>query len=104
MTTTQFSSEARSQYRAKAYAAANAESPLAPITIPRRDPGEHDVQIEILFCGICHSDLHTVRSEWSVPTVYPCIPGHEIVGRITKVGSAVTKFKPGDIAGSRLHG
>ena len=104
MTTTQFSSEARSQYRAKAYAPANAESPLAPITIPRRDPGEHDVQIEILFCGICHSDLHTVRSEWSVPTVYPCIPGHEIVGRITKVGSAVTKFKPGDIAASRLHG
>jgi alcohol dehydrogenase (NADP+) len=99
MTTTQFSSEARRQYKAKAYAAASAKSPLAPITIPRRDPGEHDVQIEILFCGICHSDLHSVRSEWSaMPTVYPIVPGHEIVGRVTKVGSEVTKFKPGDIA------
>src|SRR6187200_2053557 len=99
MTTTQFSSEAYSQYKAKAYAAASAKSPLAPITVPRRDPGEHDVQIEILFCGICHSDLHTVRSEWSaMPTVYPCVPGHEIVGHVAKVGSAVTKFKPGDIA------
>ena len=62
--------------------------------------GEDDVQIEILFCGICHSDLHTVRNEWSdtMPTVYPCVPGHEIVGRVTKVGSAVSKFKPGDLA------
>jgi uncharacterized zinc-type alcohol dehydrogenase-like protein len=99
MSTTQFSAESRGQYNAKAYSAASAKSPLAPTTIPRRDPGEHDVQIEILFCGICHSDLHTVRNEWSsVPTVYPCLPGHEIVGRITKVGSAVTKFKPGDLA------
>jgi alcohol dehydrogenase (NADP+) len=98
-TTTQFSPESRSQYKAKAYSAASAKSPLAPMTIPRRDPGEHDVQIEILFCGICHSDLHTVRSEWSaMPTVYPCVPGHEIVGRVIKVGSAVSKFKPGDIA------
>ena len=98
-TTTQFISESRGQYKAKAYSAASAKSPLAPMTIPRRDPGEHDVQIEILFCGICHSDLHTVRSEWSaMPTVYPCVPGHEIVGRVIKVGSAVTKFKPGDIA------
>jgi uncharacterized zinc-type alcohol dehydrogenase-like protein len=98
-TTTQFSPESRSQYKAKAYSAASAKSPLAHMTIPRRDPGEHDVQIEILFCGICHSDLHTVRSEWSaMPTVYPCVPGHEIVGRVIKVGSAVTKFKPGDIA------
>jgi uncharacterized zinc-type alcohol dehydrogenase-like protein len=99
MTTTQFSSESRGQYKAKAYAAASAKSPLAPITIPRRDPGEHDVQLVILFCGICHSDLHQVRNEWSaMPTVYPCVPGHEIVGRVTKVGSAVTKFRPGDIA------
>jgi len=82
-----------------AYSAASATSPLAPTTIARRDPGEHDVQIEILYCGICHSDLHQVRNEWSsMPTVYPCIPGHEIVGRVTKVGSAVTKFKPGDLA------
>ncbi len=87
-------------YKAKAYSVAGATSPFAPITIARRDPSEHDVQIEILFCGICHSDLHQVRSEWSgMPTVYPCVPGHEIVGRVTKIGSAVTKFKPGDLAG-----
>jgi len=99
MSTTQFTSESRSQYRAKGYSAASAISPLAPTVISRRDPGDHDVQIEILFCGICHSDLHQVRNEWSVmPTVYPCIPGHEIVGKVTKVGSAVTKFKPGDLA------
>ena len=87
-------------YNAKAYSAASAKSPLASATIPRRDPTEHDVQIEILFCGICHSDLHQVRNEWSgfMPTVYPCVPGHEIVGRVTKVGSAVKKFKPGDRA------
>ena len=78
----------------------DATSPLAFTTIPRRKPTEHDVQIEILFCGICHSDLHSVRNEWSefMPTVYPIVPGHEIVGRVTKVGSAVTKFKPGDLA------
>jgi alcohol dehydrogenase (NADP+) len=87
-------------YNAKAYSAASATSPLASTTIPRRDPTEHDVQIEILFCGICHSDLHQVRNAWSnvMPTVYPCVPGHEIVGRVTKVGSGVTKFKPGDLA------
>ncbi len=85
---------------AKAYSAAGATSPLASTTISRRHPTEHDVQIEILFCGICHSDLHQVRNEWSaaIPTVYPCVPGHEIVGRVTKVGSAVSKFKPGDLA------
>src|ERR687892_1464555 len=101
MSTIQFSPESRGQYKAKAYSAASATSPLALTTIPRREPGEDDVQIEILFCGICHSDLHTVRNEWSdsgVPTVYPCVPGHEIVGRVTRVGSAVTKFKPGDLA------
>jgi uncharacterized zinc-type alcohol dehydrogenase-like protein len=88
-------------YNAKAYSAASATSPLASTTIPRRDPTERDVEIEILFCGICHSDLHTVRNEWSsiMPTVYPCVPGHEIVGRVTKVGSAVTRFKSGDLAG-----
>ena len=87
-------------FNAKAYSAASATSPLASTKIVRRDPTEHDVQIEILFCGICHSDLHQVRNEWSgvMPTVYPCVPGHEIVGRITKVGSAVSKFKPGDLA------
>ncbi len=87
-------------YKAKAYAAGSATSPLASTTVTRRDPTERDVQIEILFCGICHSDLHQVRNEWSgvMPTVYPCVPGHEIVGRVTRVGSAVTGFKPGDLA------
>ena len=86
-------------HKAKAYSASSATSPLASDTIPRRDPTERDVQIEILFCGICHSDLHQVRNEWSgvMPTVYPCVPGHEIVGRVTKAGSAVTKYKPGDL-------
>jgi len=84
---------------AKAYSAASATSPLAGTTIPRRDLTEHDVQIEILFSGICHSDLHSVRNEWSefMPTVYPIVPGHEIVGRVTQVGSAVTKYKAGDL-------
>src|SRR5512136_507476 len=88
-------------YKVKAYSAASATSPLASTQIPRRDTTERDVQIEILFCGICHSDLHSVRNEWSsiMPTVYPIVPGHEIVGRVTKVGPAVTKFKPGDLAG-----
>ena len=87
-------------YKAKAYSAVSAISPLASATIPRRDPTDQDVQMEILFCGICHSDLHQVRNEWSgvMPTVYPCVPGHEIVGRVTKVGSAVAKFKVGDLA------
>jgi uncharacterized zinc-type alcohol dehydrogenase-like protein len=87
-------------YKAKAYSATSATAPLASATIPRRDPADHDVQIEILFCGICHSDLHQVRNEWQgvMPTVYPCVPGHEIVGRVTKVGPAVKRFKPGDLA------
>src|SRR5215203_2803457 len=87
-------------YNAKAYAATSPTSAVAPTTIPRRDPDEYDVQIEILFCGICHSDLHTVRDEWrdSMPTVYPVVPGHEIVGRVTKVGSGVKRYKAGDIA------
>src|ERR1700728_3416744 len=86
--------------KANAYSAASATSPLAATTIPRREPTPNDVQIEILFCGICHSDLHSVRNEWSefMPTVYPIVPGHEIVGRVTKVGSAVKKFKAGDLA------
>ena len=67
------------------------------LAFPRREPTPRDVQIEILYCGICHSDLHYARNEWSslMQTVYPCVPGHEIVGRVTKVGSAVTKFKAG---------
>ena len=87
-------------YKSKAYSAVSATSPLASTNIKRRDPSAHDVQIEILFCGICHSDLHQVRNEWSsiMPTVYPIVPGHEIVGRVTKVGSAITKYKPGELA------
>src|SRR5712691_9222563 len=87
-------------YKAKAYSAASQTSPLASTTIPRRDPTERDVQIEILYCGICHSDLHSVRNEWSefMATNYPIVPGHEILGRVTRVGSAVTKYKPGDLA------
>ena len=88
-------------YKAKAYSAASATAPLASDTIQRREATPRDVQIEILFCGICHSDLHQVRDEWHsvMPTVYPCIPGHEIVGRVTKVGGEVTKYKPGDMVG-----
>jgi len=87
-------------YKAKAYAASGATSPLGATTIERREPKDTDVQIEILFCGICHSDVHQARNEWSgvMPTMYPCVPGHEIVGRVTRVGSAVKKFKPGDLA------
>ena len=88
-------------YDARAYAATSATSPLAATTIPRRIPTDHDVQIDILFCGICHSDLHYVRDEWHdfMPTVYPCVPGHEIVGRVERVGTAVTRLKAGDLVG-----
>ncbi len=86
-------------YSTRAYSAASATSRLASTTIPRREPTETDVQIEILFCGICHSDLHYVRNEWEtfLPTVYPCVPGHEIIGRVVKAGSGVTKYKAGDV-------
>ena len=88
-------------YDAKAYSAASATSPLESDKINRRDTNETDVQIEILFCGICHSDLHTVRNEWSevMPAVYPVVPGHEIVGKVTAVGSSVTKYQLGDLVG-----
>lgn len=82
---------------AKAYAAPSATSPLGPFALQRRDPQPNDVHIEILYCGVCHSDLHTARNEWQ-NTIYPCVPGHEIVGRVVRVGNAVKKFKPGDIA------
>jgi uncharacterized zinc-type alcohol dehydrogenase-like protein len=80
-----------------AYAAQSPSSPLAPFTIERRDPGPTDVQIDILYCGVCHSDLHTAKNEWK-ETLYPCVPGHEIVGRVTKIGNQVRKFKEGDVA------
>jgi len=84
---------------ARAFAAASPSSGMAPLTIPRRTPGPQDVQIEILYCGVCHSDLHIVRNEWenAMPTVYPCVPGHEIVGRVVKAGKGVKKFKEGDL-------
>ena len=93
-------------YKAKAYSAASATSPLARTAITRRDPTERDVQIEILFSGICHSDLHSVRNEWSEfsATTYPIVPGHEMVGRVTKVGAAVTKYQPGEGAAALLLG
>lgn len=81
----------------RAYAAQSATSPLAPATIARREPGATDVDIEILYCGVCHSDLHTARDEWH-GTIYPCVPGHEIVGRVTRVGAGVTRFRAGDVA------
>jgi alcohol dehydrogenase (NADP+) len=84
---------------AKAFLANSAKSPLVGGSIPRREVGANDVEFDILFCGVCHSDLHTARNEWAVwPTVYPCVPGHEIVGRVTKVGGKVKGFKPGDLA------
>lgn len=83
---------------AKAYAAQNEKSGLAPFKFERREPGAHDVLIDILYCGICHSDIHQVRNEWG-GSKYPMVPGHEIVGKVISVGSQVTKFKAGDLAG-----
>ncbi|MCB5186268.1 NAD(P)-dependent alcohol dehydrogenase [Methylobacillus gramineus] len=84
--------------KAISYAAHDPKSPLSPFAFERRAVGENDVQIEILYCGVCHSDLHQARDEWGNST-FPMVPGHEIVGRVTQVGSAVTKFKAGDLAG-----
>jgi uncharacterized zinc-type alcohol dehydrogenase-like protein len=88
-------------FTAKAFAAASPVSPLAATTIPRREPTPQDVHIDILYCGVCHSDLHTARDEWHavMPTTYPCVPGHEIVGRVSRVGAEVTRFKVGDLVG-----
>jgi uncharacterized zinc-type alcohol dehydrogenase-like protein len=82
----------------RAYAAFSADKPLGPLAIERRAPGPRDVQIDIAFCGVCHSDLHTVRSEWA-GTLYPCVPGHEIVGEVSAVGAEVTDFAVGDLVG-----
>lgn len=94
------SREPRSAQKVKAYAATSATSPLAPFLIPRREPQARDVEIQIQYCGICHSDVHQARNEWQsiMPTAYPCVPGHEIVGRVSKTGSGVKKFKEGDVA------
>ncbi|MGE0711390.1 MAG: NAD(P)-dependent alcohol dehydrogenase [Planctomycetota bacterium] len=84
-------------FTTRAYSAQSATSPLAPTTIQRRDPTPRDVRFQVLYCGICHSDLHSVRNEWESAN-YPMVPGHEIVGRVTEVGAEVTKFQPGDLA------
>ena len=81
-----------------AWGAHAADRPLESLQIERRAPAAHDVQIDIAYCGVCHSDLHTVRAEWA-GTVYPCVPGHEIVGRVSAVGGAVDGFKVGDLVG-----
>lgn len=88
-------------YKSKAFAATSPSSLLGGMEIQRRDILSNDVQIKIMYCGVCHSDLHTARDEWHamMPTIYPCVPGHEIVGRVTQVGSDVSKFKVGDIVG-----
>ena len=84
--------------KAEGFAAQSAEADLSHYHFERRDPAPHDIVIDILFCGVCHSDVHTVRSEWG-GTVYPCLPGHEIVGRVAGIGARVTKFKQGDLVG-----
>ena len=93
-------------FPAKAYGAASATSAIAPLSIKRRSPGPQDVQIEILYCGVCHSDLHQVRNEWqsALPTVYPCVPGHEIVGRVVAVGRYGQEVQDGRPRRRRLHG
>ena len=82
-----------------AYGVEHATSPVAPMAIERREPLEHDVLIEILYCGICHSDIHQARNEWGGHSLYPMVPGHEIIGRVSKIGSQVSKFKLGDLVG-----
>ncbi|HXH17766.1 MAG TPA: NAD(P)-dependent alcohol dehydrogenase [Chitinophagales bacterium] len=82
---------------AKGYAAQTAKSPLAPFAFQRREPGARDVHMDILYCGVCHSDIHQARDEWG-GSIFPMVPGHEIVGRVTTVGAGVKKFKPGDVA------
>jgi len=91
--------QAAQPFTARAFGAASAKGPMGPLTIQRRPPGPKDVHLEVLFCGVCHSDLHQVRDEWKsvMPTVYPCVPGHEIVGRVVRVGADVAKFDVGDM-------
>src|SRR5829696_4568266 len=88
-------------YTIKAYGAASEKAPLAPLAIPRRSLTPRDVKVDILYCGICHSDLHYARNEWRdvLPTIYPCVPGHEIIGRVAEIGPGVSKFKAGDVVG-----
>ena len=85
-------------FQCTGYASRDAQAPLAPFTFDRRDAGPNDVELDVLFCGVCQSDLHQVRNEWQY-TLYPCVPGHEIVGRVKRVGAQVQGFKVGDLAG-----
>src|SRR5438876_5505633 len=91
----------KNPFSVRAWGAGSATSPLGAMEIERRAVGPNDVLLDILYCGICHSDIHRVRDEWNEwgPTVYPCVPGHEIIGRVVAVGDKVTKFKVGDIGG-----
>src|SRR5262245_13845930 len=95
----QRTTQAPRTFAARAFAATSATARMTGLSIQRRAPGKDDVQIQILFCGICHSDLHQVRDEWHavMPTVYPCVPGHEIVGRVARVGAGVKEFQEGDL-------
>jgi len=88
----------QSKQPARSYAAKEASGALGPWNFERRIPGPHDVQVDILFCGVCHTDLHFVRNDWGM-SMYPLVPGHEIVGRVTAIGDHVTKFKEGDLVG-----
>src|SRR5690348_740749 len=90
--------DAGGRLKTPAYAAASATSPVAPFTIERREPGPHDVLIDILYCGVCHSDIHQARNEWN-NSIYPMVPGHEIVGKVSKVGHQVKKWRVGDTVG-----
>lgn len=94
----QKSAKAPLVFGTKAFGTTDAKKPLGPLSIKRREPREQDIQIEILYCGICHSDIHQARNEWQ-NTIYPCVPGHEIIGRVVKAGKGVRKFREGDIAG-----
>lgn len=85
-------------FECRGYAASSSQAPLAPFSFARREPGPSDVRIEIKYCGVCHSDLNRARDIWG-GSLYPCVPGHEIVGRVEAVGGRAGKFKPGDIVG-----
>src|SRR5690242_1668174 len=90
--------ELKEKIEVKGYAAPSPTSPLSPFRFDRREPGEHDILLDLLFCGVCHTDIHQVRDEWG-GAAFPMVPGHEIVGRVNRVGSRVARFKPGDCAG-----
>ena len=94
----EISQQTAGKLKTAAYAVASATSPVAPFTIERREPGPHDVLIDILYCGVCHSDIHQARNEWA-NSAFPMVPGHEIIGKVAKVGSKVTKWKVGDTVG-----